>query len=182
MTRNSCVSNFLYESCIPFPGNCFVMLTSRPGDCYVSKLFKRRMTGLANIEGFSDENIKKCSELYLVNKEDSAAMLKQAKESGLYGLLKVPIVLLMACVVFIKNRALPNSETELFTTIFQLSMDRTTLKTMGCKSVEISNLDDLLVTLGLFSWRALQNDRQQLLLNRVCTSKYFENILSLDYL
>ena len=140
------------------------MVTSRPGDHYISKDIKRRMGGLVNTVGFSTTNVEKCSELYL-GKADSQKLLDDTKDIGLYDLLEVPIILLMACVVYKEQKTLPESETELFRTIFQLTMDRTTVRTMGCKTGEIPNLDDLLVTMGLFSWKALQNIVP---LNRVC--------------
>ena len=40
-------------------GNCFLITTSRPGDCYVSKRIRNKMDGIVAIEGFSEENIVK---------------------------------------------------------------------------------------------------------------------------
>ena len=105
--------------------------------------------------------------MYLESQEASDAMLQQAKDNGIYELLKVPIILLMACVIFNQKESLPKSKTDIFDTIFELLMDRTTLKTFGCKSGEIANLDELLCRLGELFWKALQNDIQQLLLNKV---------------
>ena len=125
------------------------------------------MHGVVTIEGFNHENMTKCSTMYLASKEASDTMLKQAKENGIYDLLKVPIILLMACVIFNEEKSLPKSMTGIFDTIYKLLIDKTTLKTFGCKSSKIANLDDLLYTLGELSWKALQNDFQQLLLNKV---------------
>ena len=85
-------------------GNCFLMMTSRPGDCYVSRKIKNKMDGIVAIEGFSEENIVKCSTLYLGCEEDSNKMLDQARKTGLNELLKVPIILLMCCVVFMEEK------------------------------------------------------------------------------
>ena len=68
-------------------GNCFLILTSRPDlpskkGQYVSQKIRDRMDGEVIIEGFNEENIQKCSALYLESKEKSAAMLKEATESG----------------------------------------------------------------------------------------------------
>ena len=73
----------------------------------------------------------------------------------------------MSCTVFISNMSLPNSETKLYGEIFDLIMDRTTLKTFGCKSAEIPNIEQWLSILGKLSWKALQNDTRQLLLDKV---------------
>ena len=148
-------------------GNCFLILTSRPGG-YLSQRLRRTMDGEIMIEGFSGEKIKECSTKYLNSIHMSEEMLSQAKVSSIYEILHVPIVLVMTAVVFLnEENALPESRTDLYKTIFKLTMDRTTLKTFGCKSEDIANLDDLLCTLGEFSWKALQKDTRQLLLKRV---------------
>ena len=144
-------------------GNCYVVLTSRPG--FLDKQIRDTIDGEIIIEGFSDENIKLCSSKYLQSIEKSGELLKQAKDVGIYELLRVPIVLLMTCVVFDEKQMLPLSKTDLATTIFKLSMDRTTLKMFKRKSQDMENIDILLHTLGEFSWQSLQNDVNQLLLN-----------------
>ena len=68
-------------------GKCFLILTSRPGSesegrtyIYVSKAIRDKMDGEVIIEGFSPENIVKCSTQYLDSKENSDTMLEQAKK------------------------------------------------------------------------------------------------------
>ena len=73
------------------------------------------------IEGFSPENIKKCSIQYLHSEENSKMFLTQAEETELSALLHVPIILLMSCTVFISNMSLPHSETKLYGDIFRLN-------------------------------------------------------------
>ena len=147
-------------------GNCFLILTSRPGD-YLSKSIRDQMDGEIVIEGFSDENIEVCSTNYLKSEEMSDKMLEQAIETGIYVLLHIPIILVMTVVVFTQEKSLPKTKTGIYETIFRLSMDRTTLKTFGCKSANISKISELLYALGELSWNALQNDFQQLLLKQV---------------
>ena len=147
-------------------GNCFLILTSRPGD-YLSKSIRDKMDGEIVIEGFSKKNIKVCSINYLESEERSRQMLKQAKETGIDVLLHIPIMLVMTVVVFIQGESLPKTKTGIYETIFRLTMDRTTLKTFGCKSTNISKISELLYALGELSWDALQNDVQQLLLKQV---------------
>ena len=156
-------------------GNCFLLLTSRPG--YVRQPVKDKMDGEVTIEGFSTENVKKCASFYLESEELSGQMLQQVKESGIDELLRVPIILLMACQLFYEKRHLPKTKTEVVGSIFELSMDRTTLKenNFGLKSTEIENLHSILFVLGKFSWKALKKNVQQLLLNKVSdisTRKY----------
>ena len=125
------------------------------------------MDGEIVIEGFSNKHIEKCSTKYLDSREKGKEMLEQAKMTGLYALLHIPIILVMAVVVFVEKKSLPKTKTEIYKTIFQLVIDRTTLKTFACKSAAISKLEDLLYWLGEFSWNALQDDVQQLLLKKV---------------
>ena len=148
-------------------GNSFLLLTSRPG--YVSQPVKDKMDGEVTIEGFSPENVKKCASSYLGDEKLSGQMLKQAKTSGIDELLRVPIILLMTCQLFYEKKHLPKTKTEIVGSIFELSMDRTTLKenTFGLKSTKIENLNSTLFVLGKFSWKALKKNVQQLLLNKV---------------
>ena len=151
-------------------GNCFLVLTSRPGNdsgMFVSKIVRNRMDGELVIEGFSPENITKCSIQYLLSDEITDKFLTQARQTELSALLHVPIILLMGCTVFISNMSLPNSKTKLYGDIFDLIMDRTTLKTFGCKSSDIPNIGQWLSILGKLSWEALQKGTGQLLLNKV---------------
>ena len=154
-------------------GNCFMILTSRPGNDakgemkFVPSNIRNKMDGEVIIEGFSEENIRKCSTKYLDSEDQSEEMLKMAKESNIYNLLSVPIILLRICVLYNEHGKLPKSRTEIFRLIYRCIVDRSTLKTFGCKASELPELDSMLRTLGKFAWEALQNDVQQLLLRKV---------------
>ena len=116
-------------------GNCFLVLTSRPG--YVSDEIKKIMDYEVTIQGLSVENIKKCSLLYMDCKEKSADMLKQAKTVGIYkpsgglfhkvffsssmidhALLRIPILLLMTCFIYEEKSSLPKNKTDILKTLF----------------------------------------------------------------
>ena len=155
-------------------GKCFTILTSRPEHDskeekthFVPRHMRNKMDGEVIIEGFSEENIKKCSARYLDSEDRSEEMLKTAKESNIYSLLSVPIILLMVCVLYNEYGKLPKSKTEIFRLIFTRVMDRSTLKTFGCKAEELENFKNMLRTLGKFAWKALQDDVRQLLLRKV---------------
>ena len=122
------------------------------------------MDGEVIIEGFNEENIKTCSALYLESNEKSAVMLKEAAESGIDVLLKVPIILLMVCVLFSEYTSLSKTRTEIVGQIFELTTSRTILKHFEADMMDV--LDDLLFSLGELSWEALQRDVQQLLLQK----------------
>ena len=94
-------------------------------------------------------------------------MLKMAKESNIYNLLSVPIILLMICVLYNEHGKLPQSRTEIFRLIYKRIADRSTLKYFGCKGMELDNFNNMLSILGEFAWEALQDDVRQLLLRKV---------------
>ena len=159
-------------------GNCFLILTSRPDlpskeGHYVSKEIRDRMAREVIIDGFNEENIQKCSAQYLENEEQSRIMLQQASEAGIDVLLKVPIILLMVCVLFLEQTFLPGTRTKKVKQIFELTIDRTILKHFQTDFRDL--LDDLLFSLGELSWKALQSDVQQQLLQKVmgiCVMKF----------
>ena len=173
-------------------GNCFLLLTSRPG--YVEKDIQDRMDGEVRIDGFSTEKIRECCNLYLGSEEQTDQLLNQAHEAGICnffhisqsrelsvifgipnfgeiwddpGLLRIPIILLMTCVIFDEKQSLPKKKIEIIGTIIKLMMDRSTLKHFGCKSTDLQCLDSLLYALGEQSWTALRKDIGQLLLIQV---------------
>ena len=153
--------------------NRFLIVTSRPdftpshGRC-VGIDVKEKMDAEVTIEGFSDESIPQCVTNYLGNKCDD--LIKVAKETRIYSLLRIPAVLLMVCFEFSKNRSKFKSRTVVYEKIFEQIIDRTALKTFspGLYADVTGFLDVLLVALGELSWASLQkkND-QQFLLERV---------------
>ena len=170
-------------------GNCFVILTSRPDlpskeGQYVSKEIRDRMDAEIIIEGFNEESIRKCSAQYLESEQQSTVMLQQASDAGIDALLKVPIILLMVCVLFSEKTSLPGTRTKIVQQIFELTIDRTILK--HCEPDVRDLLDGLLYSLGEISWKALQSDVQQLLLQKVTytfvisyvSMRYFSSALS----
>ena len=162
-------------------GNCFLILTSRPDppsgkEHYVKREIRNKMDAEVMIEGFNEENIHKCSVQYLGSEDSAFRMISQAKEVGIYDLLKIPIVLLMTCVIYFELKTLPKTMTKIYNKIFEMMIDRTALKRFepGWYADAKEHLDVLLCALGELSWNALQNDVQQLLLKKVKqTLKYF---------
>ena len=155
-------------------GNCFLILTSRPdppsgNEHYVSREIRDKMDGEVIIKGFDEENIANCSVQYLESEDSAVTMIHQAKEVGIYDLLKIPIVLLMTCVIYFEHKALPKTMTKIYSNIFEMIIDRTALKKFkpGLYADVKEYLDVLLCALGELSWNALQNDVQQLLLKKV---------------
>ena len=162
-------------------GNCFLILTSRPG--YVEKEIREKMDYEVTIEGLSVENIKKCSQLYMDCKEKSADMLKQAKKVGIYkpaggllhrvffsssmidhALLRIPIILLMTCFIYEENHSLPNTRTDILKTLYKLLGQRSRMKSGGTTD-ELDKHENTLSKLGELAWDALKKD--ELILKKV---------------
>ena len=155
-------------------GNCFLILTSRPElpseqEQYVRKNIRDKMDAEVMIEGFSKENIRLCSSLYLRSQEKSQKMIEQAQETNIDDLLKIPIVLLMICILYAEKGFLPKSKTETYDQIIDLLIDRTILKSPqpGMHANIKESMDELLIALGELCWKALLNDVKQLLLDKV---------------
>ena len=129
-------------------GNCFTILTSRPGTdsgdkTYVSQEIRDKMDGEVRIKGFNEESKKHFCTEYFGSEEESKNLLKQAKEKlgkGKYyededhynELLSTPIVFLMICVLYEENRSLPDTRTKIYETVRELAMDRTTSRNHRC--------------------------------------------------
>ena len=157
-------------------GNCFLILTSRPGTdsgdkTYVSQEIRDKMDGEVRIDGFNDESKKRFCTEYFESEEEADNLLSEAFEKlgkDRYNeLLGTPIVLLMICVLYEENRSLPDTRTRIYETVRELAMDRTTWKTFGCRSSDIKDVTKMTYVLGKFAWEALKKDIQQLLLNKV---------------
>ena len=163
-------------------GKCLIILTSRPVDeKYFTQNIRNKMVSEVVIEGFNTENIKSCCLLYLGNEEECEEFLEEVKKQstkslkgeckGLYELLKVPIMLLILCVMYkeSEDKSLPQRRTQTYEQLYQLVMDRTTLKphNFGCESRNIPNIESMLQILGQFAWQGLQCNGKQHLLNDI---------------
>ena len=150
-------------------GDCFLIVTSKPGD-YMKKVDRDQLDGEIIITGLSLENVEKCSAKYLGSLELSQSLLHKSTEAGIYQLLRIPIILLMVCVLYHSTEELPRRKTEIVWKIIVMCIDRSALKHLGWKSSEITDLDEMLYILGELSWTALKRDAKQLLISKV--SKY----------
>ena len=163
-------------------GNCFLVLTSRPG--YVGDEIRRKMDYEVTIEGLSVENIKKCSKLYMNCKNKSADMLRQAKSVGIFkpigglfhriffsscmidhALLRIPILLLMTCFIYEENHSLSDTRTNILKTLYTLLGQRSAIKISGTAIDEKEAFENTLSKLGKLAWDALERD--ELILERV---------------
>ena len=147
-------------------GDCFIIITSRPGD-YMSKDDQDQMDGEIQIVGLSEASIQECASKYLQSEDRASDLLHQTKEAKISELLRIPIVLLMVCILYHEHQSLPSSKTDIVWKIITMCMDRSTLKHLGKKSSEITDLDEMLDILGQLSWESLQKDTKKLLIQKV---------------
>ncbi len=156
--------------------NCLVIVSSRSGDFL--EVIKIHTNEEVKITGFSQKNIIKCTEQYLGSEQSCQEFLSQAKQAGIHRnrneLLHVPIILLMACTVFLEYHCLPSSKTCLFQQVVSMCISRTTLKTMGKTASEVENLHNLIMKLGKLAWIALNRESKQLLLYKVRNPTYLK--------
>ncbi len=152
--------------------NCLMVLSSRRGDFL--EPIRSQMNEEVRITGFSYDNIIKCAQQYLGSEQLCEEFLSQAVKANMHtcsspykGMLHIPIILLMACSLFIENQFLPESKTELFKQVVHMCISRTTLKTIGKTASEIENLQELMAKLGKLAWSALTRNSKQLLIYKV---------------
>ena len=122
--------------------NCFIIVTSRLGHSGTSHI-RPHMDGEITIEGLSVKNIRRCSDLYLANRNERREMLKQARAAGIYTThraskqdhssrrmrddeyLRVPVILLMICSVYdTSNHHLPKKKAEILKSLFSNFIQR----------------------------------------------------------
>ena len=92
----------------------------------------------------------------------SRDLIEKAKNRGIYGFLKIPILLLMLSVLHIETGTLPERRTEIIWEIIQIYIKRAEEK-----GVPIENPDELLRHLGKLSYDASQRDSHQLMIKKV---------------
>ena len=148
-------------------GYCFLILTSRPE--FLKTDIRNKMKRIATIKGFSDDNIERFCSTFLQSDVKGLEMLQQANQSELYELLRIPIILLLSCIVYSEKNKLPRTKTDIYETIFDIMIDRTAYKNFspGLHADLKFMIDPILDALGEAAWAALQNDESQLILIKV---------------
>ena len=157
--------------------NRFLIVTSRPDFMtpdgrYIGGEIIEKMDTEVRIEGFTEDAIKRCATKHLGDDNTKCEnMIKLAKETGIYSLLRIPTVLLMVCVEFTRNASIFKSRTAICEKIFRQIIDRTILKTFS--PYLCAELKKLLLTLGELSWESLQDKEtnQPFVLTRVSIQK-----------
>ena len=158
-------------------GNQFVIITSRPD--HMPKKYKQKMDEI-QLKGFSKSAIRICAKNYLDREgqsKKSEKFLQKAKDNGIKDILKIPLLLLMLCVIFIETKTLPSNKTKMTEELIQIYMKRAEEKGKQIED-ETKMLQDLaklsyeastrqLDKKGLFS-STRQLHKNRLFINKVC--------------
>ena len=159
-------------------GNSFVLITSRPG--YMEKEDRDQMDGKIQINGLSDKNVIDFINRYFdedqisqsattsedpeVPKVSSQEFKTKVRRLGraIYGLLKIPILLLMVIVLFVETESLPEKRTDIMWEVIQIYIKRAKKK-----GIQLADEDELWRHLGELSYDASQRDTHQQKIKKV---------------
>ena len=141
-------------------GNSFVLITSRPDQ--LEKEDKRKLDAEIQNNGLSVGSIKECTQRYIEDEENTKDFLDKAMKQGLYGLLRVPILLIMMCVLYIQIGFLPKKRGQIVKVIVDMYILRAEER-----GVHFEDTDQMLLDLGELSYEASQRDTHQLLIKKV---------------
>ena len=131
----------------------FVLVTSRPD--YIGH-------GQIQNNGLSVHSIKKCTEQYLEDAEMADGFLKKAVSQNVSGLLRIPILLLMTCLLWIQNNTLPKNRGNIIRDIIDMHVLRAKKRYKDLKDT-----DQMLLHLGKLSYEASQRDTHKLHIKKV---------------
>ena len=135
--------------------NYSILVTSRPGQ-YVSRTVISQMNYQLQLDGFRDDEIKKCTEDYLRKAEETQKFMESLKDTGLKDLKKIPAFLLMLLQLHGKQDSLPKKKTEVIWNIMKMCIDRSVQRHFHKTVDEIENLEHMLYRLGELSWKTLK--------------------------
>ena len=146
--------------------NYYILVTSRPGQ-YVSRSLMDQMNFQLQLDGFRDDEIKRCTEDYLGKAEETRKFIRSLKDTGLKDLKKVPAFLLMLLQLHGKLESLPKKKTQVIWNIMKMCIDRSVQRHFHITVDEMENLDEMLYRLGELSWNALKKYVSNLVVNKV---------------
>ena len=146
--------------------NYSILLTTRPGQ-HVSRRMADQMNLQVQLEGFNDEEIKRCTEDYLDKPEEAQSFIINLKNTGLNDLKKIPAFLLMMLQLHGKLEPIPKNKTEVIWNIIRMIIDRSVRRYFGKTVHEMENLEEMLYALGELSWNVLQKSANSLIVKKV---------------
>ncbi len=159
--------------------NCCIVLTSR--DRNQLNEVRPFMDVEAEITGFDPERVEEYITKYLESSEKGKDLIGMAKNRNIiswhdskwdYGILQVPILLHMICVLYQAAISLPETMTAVISAIVERCPDWEEIRKSG-RNTEAEMrvlLDDALVKLGKLCWKRLQQGNKDLIFAQASTN------------
>ena len=138
-----------------------LIVTSRPGSLNYS--FRKQFDEEVKIKGFDEDNFREYVRQHGRSEEDAKKLIVTGASNEL---LRVPIILLMSCVLH-EEGSIPRRKIDIVQKMYRRILDRSAENYFGRKTEQIENLTNCLYILGKLSWEALQGETRQLLINKV---------------
>ena len=141
--------------------NCWIVLTSRETE-ELASLREEYFDAEAEIKGFDGKRVEEYITKYLGDCNKCKELLRIAEKSNItkqyistydYGILQVPILLHMICVLFVHNVSFPKTKTGIISAIVERCPDWEEIRKTGHKRVKA--VEEALVKLGKFVLKKL---------------------------
>ena len=151
-----------------FLRNCWIIVTSRETK-HLNKV-REYTDAEAIITGFDEERVEEYITKYLGCQETCDRFLNATQLSGLhqakgYGILCIPIMLHMVCVLFLSEDSLPKSKSGILSAITDRCIDWETIRSTGERCTK--DVTRALLRLGKLALIGLQRDHSQQTFRRV---------------
>ena len=144
-----------------------VIITCSYGE-YLHTQVQKQMDAVVDIKGFTGLNFGRWGELYLGSTTRWKDMFQHYKDLLHHSVAFVrPIFTLMASVIYIEKNISLKTETEVLCTVLEMILIRASEKSFDCPPSELKDLETWLKILGEMSWKSLQKDVRQHLLDKV---------------
>ena len=137
--------------------NCCVLITTRISKADELKEFKDVHV---EITGFSRKDIYSFMVRMLGDKKQANALKGHLYERNLYGLAKVPLLLLFFCTLWKKGstQSFPNSKTKLYVAIVQYVLDHNESKCSSANFRKVEDFKEILAEIGKVALECLMKD------------------------
>ena len=144
-----------------------VIITCCYGD-YLHGQVQKQMDAVVDITGFYGTKPEEWAELYLGSTTRRKDMYEQYKDLLPHCIeFTRPIFILMASVIYIEKNLPLKTETEVLCNVQEMILKRKSMEYFGCPPSELKDFETWLRILGEISWKSLQKDVRQHLLDKV---------------
>ena len=129
---------------------------------------QKKMDAVVDIKGFDVLKFNRWGELYLGRTARWKDMLQHYEYLFRHSMALVrPIFTLMVSVIYIEKNVPLKTKTEVLCTVLEMILTRASMKSFDCPPSELKDLETWLRILGQMSWKSLQKDVRQHLLDKV---------------